>query len=174
MPNVSASSKPGSKRSIELAQDMEFQHRNWNAQRIGWVALALVLVAAIAGLWGSGPASNADLAAADGSFRIEYQRFTRFKTPTQLRIRFTPQSVHANEVRVWLAARYALELFPRHVVPMPRLVEAGAHRVTYVFAAEAGRGGHITFDLQPQGIGAVEAQVGVSETALDFRQFVYP
>jgi hypothetical protein len=171
---MSAPSKPSPKRSIELGQDMEFQQRNWKVQRVSWILLTLALLAAFAGFWGSGRASHRTVTAADGSFAIEYERFTRFKAPTRLRLHFTPKAVHGGEVRVWLASSYVAEIFPRYVVPTPRAVEAGEHRVTYVFAAEAGRGGSVIFDVQPQGIGSVEARVGVGETALEFRQFVYP
>jgi hypothetical protein len=171
---MSAASKPPSKRDLQLAQDMAFQHRNWKSQRIGWMLVALVIVTALIGLWGSGPASSRSASAADGSFRIEYERFTRLNAPTQLRLHFAPKAVHAGEVRVWLEGSYAIESFPQQVAPMPRLVEAGESRFTYIFAAQAGRGGSVLFDMRPQKVGAVAARIGVGESALDFRQFVYP
>ena len=170
---MNAVSQPPQKRDLQLAQDMAFQHRNWKAQRIAWVLLALVIVTALIGLWGSGPASSRSASAADGSFRIEYERFGRLQAPTQLRLHFAPQAVHAGEVQVWLEGSYAIESFPQQVAPMPRLVEAGESRLTYIFAAQAD-GGSVLFDMRPQKVGAMEARIGVGESALDFRQFVYP
>jgi hypothetical protein len=171
---MSASSKPASKHGIELGQDMEFQRRSWTAQRFAWMLLALCIAAAFVGLWGSSPMSQRIASATDGSFHIEYQRFARFKAPTQLSLHFKPQAVRAGEVRLWVATSYLERFVPRQIVPAPRSAEAGEQRVVFVFAAEPGRGGTVIFDMQPQGMGSVAAQAGVGEATLGFRQFVYP
>src|SRR3712207_4138009 len=43
---------------LEVAEDLTFQRREWAAQRVGWVLLALVIAAALAGLLGRGPLST--------------------------------------------------------------------------------------------------------------------
>lgn len=44
---------------LELGQDLPFQRREWAVQRIAWAAMAAVLTAALLGLFGSGPVSDA-------------------------------------------------------------------------------------------------------------------
>ena len=69
---------------IELAEDMEFQRKNWRAERIGWAVLAFILLAAALGLFGQGPLGGTVVAAGDDSLSLTYERFWRLSSPTRL------------------------------------------------------------------------------------------
>ena len=57
---------------LEVGQDLDFQRREWAVQRVGWGAMALVILAALLGLFGSsGPLSRAATNAADDLVRLE-------------------------------------------------------------------------------------------------------
>lgn len=56
--------------------------------RAGWTLLALILLAALAGLLGPGPLSSRT-ACAGPAFCVEYERFIRNHAPAELRIRLT-------------------------------------------------------------------------------------
>lgn len=52
---------------LEVPQDLGFQRRACTFERIGWVAMTLVLLAAIVGVWGEGPLAQAEAVSRDGS-----------------------------------------------------------------------------------------------------------
>ena len=60
---------------LEISQDLTFQRRSWIVQRVGWVMLALLILAALGGLFGPGPLSRARAGPHDGPLWVEYQRF---------------------------------------------------------------------------------------------------
>ena len=43
---------------LELDQDLIFERRTWTVERVAWVIMALVGLAALAGLLGPGPLSE--------------------------------------------------------------------------------------------------------------------
>ena len=64
---------------LEVDEDLPFQRRAWVAQRIGWVLMALFVLAAAVGLLGAGPLSHARIDV-PGLMTLEYERFARFET----------------------------------------------------------------------------------------------
>jgi hypothetical protein len=62
-------------RNYPIREDMHFQRRTWLIERIGWTLLGLIILAALAGLFGYGPASHATLQS--GDLRASYERFQR-------------------------------------------------------------------------------------------------
>ncbi len=44
-------------RTLDVEEDMAFQRRNWRAERIGWAAMVAIVIAAVLGLFASGPLS---------------------------------------------------------------------------------------------------------------------
>lgn len=68
---------------LDIAQDLEHQRREWVIERIGWAIMALILLAALAGLLGSGPLSNARIDHPGSHLSAEYNRFERYQSPTK-------------------------------------------------------------------------------------------
>lgn len=60
------------KGGLEVSQDLNFQRREWVVQRVGWVVMAVLLVAALLGLFGPGPLSKSIAGSASGPVRAEY------------------------------------------------------------------------------------------------------
>jgi len=72
--------------SLEIVQDMTFQRRAWVVQRIAWVVMLLIVVAAVLGLFATGPLSGTTAKTDDGVLTIEYGRFARHDAQTDLLI----------------------------------------------------------------------------------------
>jgi hypothetical protein len=162
--------------SLHIEQDITFQRRSWTVQRVGWVIMALIVAATLAGLFGPGPLSRAAAGALGDPVRVEYQRFLRFQAPTSFSVELTPTAAREGEFRVWLARDYAEAVRVQEVVPPPERVEAGADRLIYVFpAAPAGGPAGVTFHLQPERVGQLNGRLGLPDgPTLTFIQFVYP
>ncbi len=87
---------------LQVMQDLDFEHRSWGVQRVGWVILSLILGAASLGLLGEGPLSDA-IAGEDGApLQIQYGRFVRHRGSMQMEINLQPGAVQGDEARVWV------------------------------------------------------------------------
>lgn len=69
-----------------VEEDMRMQQRVWRFERVGWYALVLVVLLGLAGLFGNGPLSDAQVMSEDGRVHVEYQRLSRSGTTDNLRI----------------------------------------------------------------------------------------
>jgi hypothetical protein len=164
-------------RSFDMGEDIAYQHREWTAQRIGWLVMALFVLAALLGLLGSmGPLASAYAEASDGSIGVNYMRLERHHAPARLVVEVSPESVVDGEVRLWMDADYLTSLGLQSIVPEPDSVELGAERITYVFTVSEGDGPmEITFQYEHHGFWRQEVQLGlVHGTSLEFSQFIFP
>src|SRR5947209_3798236 len=66
----------------EIQQDLPFQRRLWNFQRIAWAIMLLVAVAALLGLFGTGPLDNAKVGREGSPLWLEFNRFGRLQSET--------------------------------------------------------------------------------------------
>ncbi len=161
-------------RSLEMREDLLFAHRQWRIQRIGWVVMALVLLAALLGVFGRGPLSHAR--EVDGSLDVEYERFARANAPTQLRLRVDAAS--DGVLRVAIDRRYLDAVPIDHVRPRPLREESSDSEVIYDFASPPGGPLHVSFDMTPRdpGIarGAMRLMTGSPAQTVRFHQLIYP
>ncbi|HKU12839.1 MAG TPA: hypothetical protein VJQ52_00510 [Steroidobacteraceae bacterium] len=162
-----------SHRPIEekLDRQLKFHRTEWRIQRIGWIFLSVFLALALAGLFGNGPLSHTRVAGPQG--RIEYQRFVRYGSPSELVI--TPASGAARGIsRVEITAEYLEGFRIESVTPEPTTVRMSGQQLVYEFAA-AGAGASISFDVDPQRLWRHRALVRIDGgEALEIRQLTYP
>ncbi|MFO0846401.1 MAG: hypothetical protein U0797_29210 [Gemmataceae bacterium] len=155
--------------SLEVGQDLQFQRYQWAAQRWGWLALLLVLLAALLGLLGSGPLSGAVAQAGDGSVRVEFERFLRREAPAALHFAVGSDGL----VRLWIDREYLRRVRVLEVTPRPEREEVGSDAVTYVFRLSGP--GEVTLRFEPVRIGYLPGWAGLAGgPAVSFAQFAYP
>jgi len=79
------------------------------AQRVGWLVIAAVLFAAIAGIFGGGPISRADTSVESDGARIEleYPRFGRSRSPQELRLRIDAPNATGDTLTVAFSQSFA-------------------------------------------------------------------
>ncbi|HVF60322.1 MAG TPA: hypothetical protein VNJ70_10975 [Thermoanaerobaculia bacterium] len=160
---------------FDLLQDPDFQRRTWAAQRVGRMAMALVVLAALAGLVGTGPLS--ETSAGDGErLTVEYDRFVRRLGENRLTLKVAPGAAAGPEVRLWIDAPYAQRMEVEAVTPEPERMETTADRLTLVFAlARPGEGLEAVLDLRSRSFGPVRGAVCLAGgPAVPIAQFVYP
>jgi hypothetical protein len=160
---------------LEIGQDLQFQRWEWIFQRVGWVVLVAIILAALAGLLGHGPLSRTQTADPDNKLTIEYNRFLQYHDPSTLTIRVN-EGASGPELRLSFGRDYVEQLDIQAVVPPPVRVEAGADRAVYVFrVAEAGRPLMVTAHFEANRMGPLRGEIGIDEQEpARFRQFVYP
>lgn len=162
---------------LQIAEDLLFQRRAWAAQRVGWGVMALLLLAAVLGLLGSGPLSKAT-ADVPGVMRIEYQRFAQYQTPGKLTVHLEPGAVNGASVSLGIDRQFLDRAGLESVVPPPRRVHHAEGRLIYEFdVAAPGRPLTLVLHLEPQQAGVITGRVtleNASAAAAVFRQVVYP
>jgi hypothetical protein len=168
--------QPQANKTLELDQDLAFQQRSWIVQRIGWIVLGLIIVAALLGLFGGGPLSYTTARSQDGALGLEYNLFWRIQAAMTLRVFLMPKTAYAGEVRLWLSRSYVDAVDVQHITPQPQRVEAGTDRLTYVFAiSQMGQQIEITFQVKPERPGRVAGRLGLEDgITLSFAHVIYP
>jgi hypothetical protein len=161
---------------LEVNQDLNFQRRFWTIERIGWIVIALAVIAALLGLFGTGPLSSTNAGDKGASLWLEYDRFGRFGSPTTLRVHKGAGVRSEGVVRIWLDQRYLEGVQIEQVTPEPQSVEATLDRLIYTFqVVKPNQPTVVTFHLMLEQVGSLSGRVGlVDETSLSFSQFIYP
>ena len=162
-------------RSLEIDEDEAFERRSFTVQRAGWIFMAAFVVAAAAGLFGSGPLARAHTAV-PGAFTVEYDRLTRYQSDQTLHIHLDPAVTRGREARLWINRGFLDSSKINTVVPAPLRIEGEADRLHYVFhMAKPGHRLFVAFNIQAEQIGLVHGRIGVGDThEVTFRQLVYP
>lgn len=161
--------------SIQVNQDLAFQTKQWTIQRMGWGAMALVVLAAVVGVFGNGPLANATARSSDGAYQVEYARFARHRAPTSIRV-ILQQGAVGNEARIAIERGYADGMQVEQVYPEPESVDVGANEVVYTFKPAAdGTAATVLFSALYEDVGRNGGTIAVEgHPPVRLSQFVYP
>lgn len=161
---------------LEISQDLNFQRREWVVQRVGWVVMAALIIAALLGVFGPGPLSNTTAGSESGPLRAEYYRFWRMASPMPLRLRLTPASQGQGEVGLWVSREYLEAMRVESVTPEPARVEAAGDHFIYFFNVAASAATvSVIFNLEADRMGPVSGKFGVDQrAAIQLEHFIYP
>jgi hypothetical protein len=167
------STKPGP--ALHINEDLAFERREWFLQRVGWGALALILLFGLGGAFGNGPLSSAE-AGDENLLRVEYQRFVRHGHPMEILFNVAPPAITVPEVHLSLSREYLSAFTLQHITPEPERTESTDDALLFVFAA---RERHVplevTFTLQPEKFGQHTASIALNTGApITIHQFTYP
>lgn len=167
---------PERDRGIELPDDMEFQRKSWRVQRMGWVAMLAIAIAALFGLFGNGPLSSAQAGDAGTGLSISYERFTRKGAQHSIDLEAGATSVVADSVRIWIARGWLDANRVVGITPEPARSDALPDRIVYTFnAAQSGQPVAIRFELEAQWLGRRRGSAGIVRgPTVHFGQFAYP
>ena len=161
---------------LQLDQDLDFQRREWRAQRIGRIALTAIIVAALAGVFGGGPVAHARAGTSDGRLSVRYERIARHGAPAPIRVHVVPAAAGDSAVAIWLDADYAQGLVMRGISPEPVESRLGDGRIIYRFqVADPSRAVDIVFQVDASRLWSRRGAVGlVAGDSIHFSQFVLP
>jgi len=158
---------------IEIDEDLAFQEREWRFERIGWIAMFLVIILALAGLFGTGPLS-ASSAGNDG-LTVDYQRFVRHQGQTEITVTIDARHAVDGQVELTITGEYHDSLAIESVSPEPVEVRGDGNDVVYVFALAEGAGSiDVSFGATPRQIGPLPGEVAAGDATVTFFQFAYP
>lgn len=138
---------------LQLEERRGFQERFWRVQRWAWAGFGLVVLAALAGLTGSGgPLSRATLELGAGS--IDYPSVARWQAADSLTLQLAPGRAGRT---LLLSSGFAESFEIETVHPAPLLWESGADGHRMRFAVDAGAPVTIHLHVRPLKPGLTEA-----------------
>ncbi|MBA2468120.1 MAG: hypothetical protein H0V37_01795 [Chloroflexia bacterium] len=160
---------------LDLDQDLAFEERQWKIQRVGWVVMALIVVAALLGVFGSGPLSAATVGD-DATLALHYQRFVRHQGQGELVVRVAPNETVEGRVEFWLTTEFLGEIDLQGISPEPDEVRSAGDRQIFVFLVNDPAGPlEVTISYFPNGLGRVSGGIGlVDGPDFSFNQLSYP
>lgn len=168
--------EPQNENGLQITEMPRFVRASWMVQRIGWLAMALLVIAALLGLTGGiGPLNAFSMGAEDGPLRLLYHSPARKHADTLVEV--TLRANADGTARVWISRDYIDTMEISQINPQPEQVEAAADRLIFSFnAADASQPIRITFTLKPLYMGTLSGRVGLDddETAFEFEQFILP
>lgn len=159
---------------LQIHEDMRHQQLEWDIERVGWILMAVFVLAALTGLLGYGPVSKASAGA--GSLVVEYDRFQRAKAPSDYRIRADAGLARDGVLRLRMDESLLGHVEIDHIEPQPSTVEAGPGFRTFVFDTAIERGTITVLvhyrDMEFGRFGGWIGVEGAPRVRVD--QFVYP
>jgi len=153
---------------LQIDQSLDFQRRFERVQTVAWRLLALLPVAAVAGLFGGGLFSQ--VTAGGAGLTVSYDRFGRMSVDTELRVTVKRGR---SPVAVSISRGFLDGYEVSEVRPQPEHVTAHAGRVIFAFAALPRAS--VAFTVQPKGVGSRSGTVTIAGSRpVQVHQFVYP
>lgn len=148
-----------------VGEDPVFQRRVWIMQRIGWAAMAGLVLLGLAGGLGDGPLSAAEAASPDGALRIRHDTVARQDSATHWRVTIPLGSrslTIASDALAWLAVP--------NILPAPARQSGGEGWLTLHFDETR----QVTLTIEPLLPGRVEVRVSAGHAEAAFRMLVLP
>lgn len=158
---------------LDINQDLSVQTLTWGIQRVGWAAMGVIAVLALAGLFGHGPISKVTEGNLADGLHVEYERFGRQQRPTEVRVFVRP--THDRRLSLWIGQPYLAHMEIQHIVPLPETATLADAGVRYEWPTDTREPAMVTFYLQPHTVGPLSGMLHASgQTAVRIQQFIYP
>jgi hypothetical protein len=159
------------KRTLEIDENLDFQRKEWVAQRIGLWVLAVFVFGALIGLTGvSGPLTHGEAGDRLGSIHLEYDRIVRRGTDGTLTLHL--RTSVPGDIQFWVSAAYFESVTVERVVPQPYRQSVEHERHVYTIHAGSPEIA-VMVDVQHNTIGRVDAEIGiVSGPSVRFTQWL--
>jgi len=160
-------------RHAPVKENIKVQQVHWRIERVGFVALIVLITLALLGVFSSGPLSQVQQQTESGNLAVEYQRFIRNGATSELI--FTLHSRPGQTVEMTLDDALLEEGTVEGMVPEP--VSSFAHKgAGLVLRLQANAEGLATVRLamRSSGIGSYRYSVHANGESLPLHQFIYP
>jgi hypothetical protein len=158
---------------LDINQDLDVQARMWKIQRIGWVVMGLILLAALIGLFGSGPISRATEGEENSGFMVQFERFGRSRGPSELRFLVRPD--RDGRLSVWISDAYLSRLTVHQMVPWPDGMIPMEGGVRFDWRTSGSDWVQIICSVEVTSFGFLSGEMrSLDRAPIYIRQFIYP
>lgn len=172
---MSQEKQPTEDRSLHAGDDLEFEKAWWRIETGIWIFLILLIGTAATGLLGRGRWAKEKISSPDGRLMVNYDRVSRFKTPSATIVRIVPERSDADEVTLWVNDTMMKHLGLSTIVPQPDEAVPGPDGVTYKWEIEKGTPSfEARFDLQPDQPGMFHEEFRTDTSRVKMRSVTLP
>lgn len=154
----------------QLDIDAGFRRREWRLERVGWVLLALVLFASLAGAGGAGVVSWSQVQSPRGLLTVEYERVEHRQADATVTVRLRVAESGQVALRVGGAWFAAVDL--RGVVPEPEQQIATADGVVLLVRVQGPAEVSVDVSVRVIQAGLLTGEIGYGDESVTFRQLV--
>jgi hypothetical protein len=159
---------------IEVSQDVTFQFRVSRFQRISKLLLLLLLVCALAGLFGGGSFLGGYVRASERELSVEFERFLRYDASHQINIDLTPADTAANGP-LWLDIGYLRLCKIESITPTPEREYSSSNKVFFRIRSDPqSPRSTVSIRYRPMSVGRLVTTIGLGSSKILIKQFVYP
>jgi hypothetical protein len=168
------SGEAGRELNLDIDQSAALEGASYRIQQGGWCLMALMLLAALLGLFGDGVLSRGWASSPDGSITVRYDRFDRRLSSTGFTV-----SLRAGAdrwARFWADTLLVDAEWQQQISPRPDSVISDGGKLLYVVrAAQAGQIVNVEFSKTANALWRTSAFVGVPNgDSVALRRFTYP
>lgn len=153
--------------TLQMEDEIDLHKKGWVIQRVGWVLLYILVIAAALGFFGDGWLSRTTTSGEH--VVISYERFIRTENPTRIHFNTTAND---GETVVSLPEHYVDIMHIRHLQPEPQSQEIRSGRVVLTFPATGNAS--ITLSLSPRKSGSLEGEILVNDEPFLLSHYIYP
>jgi hypothetical protein len=162
----------GVSKKPDVQENIAFERIEWRAASVLFWGLIALVAATLLGLFGNGPLSRSSAVSADGSLRVEYDRFGRFGAPMRMTVHIRPD---ADGTAAFTVTRdYLQAQRVEQITPPPTTTETAGDAVRYVFRPAGSEPLAVTIDAQSDRRWKLVAQIRAGSQSVRFWQFIYP
>jgi hypothetical protein len=154
-----------------VREDMRFQNAAWVIERVTWVLLALVPLAALAGVFSHGPLSERTAQAPDSAWSLEYERFQRVTVQSRFLARIP--SATTDEIRLRLSPSFQLTYDIQSMQPEPMRSTATADGLELDFPPVEGELAVVIW-ATPRQFGSLDLRAETDGGAIEIPVLIYP
>ena len=167
---------------LDVHENLAFQRRAWIVERISWVAMSLLLILTMLGLFATGPLASTTRTDASQQISVSYERFVRHQGHVDWSVEVQRLTVDQQSIDLFISSDLLREQTIEQFIPEP-----SSSRV-------APDGFYYTFDIDPEalpgpvrihvhstvdGLGALDGRVGLlrddgAVVDVDLWMFAYP
>jgi len=156
-----------------IREKIRFQEVSWSLERIAWVILALVPLAALTGIFAHGVVSDKIARAPNASLSVEYERYQRQSVQARFVIRIP--SAQSGEIGLRLSPSFQQTYDIQSLQPAPLRSRASPQGLELFFhPPEAGELVAVIWST-PRNFGSVDLEAQTDSSGpLKFPVFIHP
>ena len=156
-----------------VREHMSIQQVHWRIERVGFLALLLLVLATLLGLFSRGPLSHAREQTISGSLALDYQRYLRNGATSGLVLMVSGQAGKDLDVQISGDLLEAVTLEGMAPAPVASATYEGSGLALRLRPDAAGRARvHLAF--RADGVGLYRSTVSANGESLSLHQFIYP
>ncbi|NWJ27604.1 hypothetical protein [Rhizobium sp. RM] len=157
---------------LQLEEHRRFQERFWAIERFSWGVFAVIILAALLGVFGSGGPLATQVSELESAI-LEHPRIGRWEGTDEMAIRFKPDST-SNERSLLLSNAFAEVFQVEDIQPLPTRTTIEANGQRLFFDSPARNGGVVTLHIRAQAAGPANFDVMVDDELISLFSFIFP